>query len=170
MQALTKLKSMFGDVVAQDREFGSKIDAARARLESLNNLPITKEEYFDFVFASIEKTSDQYVERLSIQVNNDLTNSADAFLNPRHFFPILAPNSPQAHITPSMEALFWMFPDQIRAGFKKALDRIEWPEKTTLPKAERLKEVARLTKEIAGLEQERKELRAVLAESGISLR
>lgn len=165
MQALTKLKAMFGDVVAQDRELKEKINKNKEQIQTLTNAPVTKEDYASWIDRCIDLMAEEYVERLGVQTKMD--NSRDiSFFDKAKVFPVLGPNNPAGFLHPTMEALFWMLRDQIKDGFKKALDRIDWQTSCEIPLTERKRQIAFLEKEIATLEQQRTELRAVLALAG----
>lgn len=148
MLALNKLAEMLASIRNEEKRLTAQLDKCLRRREDLHQLPYEKEEFILMIEAMVDRNKFRYPDKLKHKI-------AGLIQAPLH------PIDPEMRFNPLMlfddivadhDALLFVFQKEIKAGVRRAIDSWEWPDKVGPPKAERLKELKKLDKEIADLQ------------------
>lgn len=176
MSTINKLLGQLRDAAQTLRGQIAAIDSEIATLNEerrqLNNEPLTKADFAEYVKTDIARLAEQYPRRLNSQFS--MSNHARfvslerkqqdgqplglAYLTGEMFAPSAKPEA---------YALYWLFGEQIVERFMDALDSQPWPE-TATPIAERRDRIAAIDERLAELGTQRNELAGEMAKAGLA--
>lgn len=139
---------MFAELRNEQAQLEKRLDVCLRRREDLHTLPLPKEDFIKSVESLIEKADSGYPSDLKHTLESLVKSPAERPNWPK-FNPLTTFLS-----TPSPSALLFIFRKQIAAGVREALTTWDWPDKVGPPQAERFKELEKLDKEIADLQQQ----------------
>jgi hypothetical protein len=163
----SKIASFFGEVTATDNNLAAKIDQAKEKLSALKAAPLSREDYIRYGQASITAIGQRYLGALKDQSVADRQRDPVDLAVPFVFFPVLNPGPGKKHSEVTTEAICWMFGDQMREQFAKAVAELDWPAKCGPALKVRLEQIAALESEITNLQQQRDKIRTDANAAGI---
>lgn len=147
------------------RELGEKLD----RRQDLHTLPLPKSDLVNHVFDLIDNGR---VREFPLKLRQFKLESLEQN-------PLVTPNLQNFNILsihdqtkPDPTALLYIFKDQIKSGIRAAVEEWEYPPDSEVgpPRAERLKEIEKLDKEIAALQAKLDKINDIAQSEGINLK
>lgn len=160
-------QTLRGEIGAIDNEIAALNDERR----QLNNEPLTKADFAEYVKADIARQAQQYQNRL----NREFSMASHArFVSLERKqqdgqplgLPYLSGEMFAHGAKPEPHALYWLFGEQIAERFVAALDSQPWPE-TATPIAQRRERIAVIDARLAGLNTQRDALASEMMKAGL---
>lgn len=165
--SLQKIKALFGDIVAQDREITRKISEATGKIEALRKAPLSRADYIKNGIDTLDALAKGYLNSLQHQVDNDLKREPLDFVSPEGWFSGFCNGADVTKIQPSAAAA--LFGDLIKENYAKAISLLQWPKNCGPALADRMKQIVALEQEVVSLYSEQADLRQAAVDAGLSI-
>lgn len=166
LSALESLKKLAGKVGAAGKDLKSRRERILQRLDELHHLPPTKQDALESLYAVVDAGSDDYANRLQVQLTAHLQNAEMGTISGQ--FPLLCPNSGRSWYDILGVSIYGLFAPQVKESLKRIVDDMEWPEAGPSI-AERRNEIEKLHKELTGIEAELAELEEAAKAAGVTI-
>jgi hypothetical protein len=169
--AIGQLNSISAGLRGKIEAIDIEINSTRARINELQDMPISKADYMAYVEADIDKLGEKYASEMlklirtehgqanvSMGVMETISKRAGGIM------PYLTAGVPMTDIT--REAAYWLFGEQIKTRLSDVFDRIEW-RADSVPVIERQREIKTLRESLKELELQRNSIAEQLIRAGV---
>jgi uncharacterized protein YhaN len=161
------IKKSINDLSAQLQKIRREIEEKKQRHEDLETLAIGRDEAAARLAAWVDAGIQQAATDLQTSLGFVIANPLMELKADTRISLLSSPQDASGGVRQHM--LFLFFADAIKTAIPGVLVRLEWPEDTGPPMAERLAELGKLDKAIEKLEREEADLIQQAAQAGISV-
>lgn len=161
------VKSTAAKIKKQDDDYSNKILELQKKHQELQTLPIPQDDLVNWLCECVDEKGKEYGNRFKHMIDGVLQGDKSR-MRANGYLPVWAPHAGATNY-PLPEAICYLFRDQLRDGLKKAVDELDYPKVVGPTRAERVKQIAKVEKDIEKYTNLQTKLRADAKRVGLSL-
>lgn len=165
MLSFTKIKDAIVEMISQTRGLNEQIAAKRKQVEDLQKLPLPREDYIAAICESIDSHAAGWREQLQLATKSSRESYAHPI--PLNLLSSNGAYSEYGKVFPT--PIYAIFGPAIKEAIRSEIEKWPWPAVVGPPRSERPAAIAKLTKEIAEIEAQQRELTQQAKEAGINI-